>query len=660
MAEKIPVDTSKIGQLVIIPEPWIITLLEINSDIIPNKCRKVLLDVLQKGYIEDKDKFSAAFNILLIIISGEGNIEKMTPEDYCAIKEGKNLQDQKIKAAREQQEFEDYMRNWNHEAFEAAIRRTREATPNNQIYAIYENDIPEIPQPVYEIDTIVTASENSDDHYYSAEQMASDADGVGKMDSEITQQVIAQDGIQQVHSDNTVINSDNTGINSVSVVSVSSVAGATGTHPADSGTLVAVTSQVQQGGARPKERSSAQVTSDSELVDNSVQGVQGFNNIVLVADCAVISPEFTTKQENQVNDLLEYTENIQLQANNEDINSEWQSSDDEEQATAGDQLGTPEVVTPEIDTPEIGALSLTAIGDGKKPIKQLRQEAEIKKKLLQASGKVKVTSNKKKSKPRKLHSPNPSAGFAEGSSLGSRRVFIITDNSDKSERNKITLESEGRYYFKCMEGSRHTILNAGVVWNDLPQGKLSELPWDRELVRRWVAYKPHITVVSLGRQDLITNTQVRDAYTFALSAKGALKQLVAEGEKRTRQPMEIEEYRFRMRNYHCFILVSPNNLVSAVEGLDTWQYDEIQRVVRQGLIARRQDFFKQNVFVTTPGRDLMFNIREAVSKILCINCGGNYRSFNLYVRHFETGGCDDLQGATALRESLLSEGEREI
>ena len=293
-------------------------------------------------------------------------------------------------------------------------------------------------------------------------------------------------------------------------------------------------------------------------------------------------------------------------------------------------------------------------------LKQLRQEAEIKKKVLQASGKVKVTSNNKKSKPRKCHPPNPSAGLAEGSALGSRRVFIVTDNSDRSERNKITLESEGRYYFKCMEGSRHTILNASVVWNDLPQGKLSELPWDRELVKRWVAYKPHLTVVNLGRQDLIANTQVRDGYTFALSAKGALKQLVAEGEKRTRQHMEIEEYRFRMKNYHCFILVTPSNLMSAVEGLETWQYDEIQRGVRRGLIARRQDFFKQNVFVTTPGRDLMLNIGEAVSKILCINCGGNYRSFNLYVRHFETGGCDDLQGATALRERLLSEGEREI
>ena len=249
MAEKIPAETSKFGSLVIKPEDWIHNLLIENSDIIPNRCRPVLLNVLQKGYIEDEKKFSAAFNILLIIISGEGNIEKMTPEDYCAVKEGKNLKDQKIKAAREQQEFEEYMRQWNHEAFEAAIRRTREATPNNQIYTIYENDMSEIPPPVNEIDTIVTASESNDDHYYSVEEMASDANGVGKMDSKIIEQegftqqvIIAQEGIQQVStSDNSVTNGD---INSVvSVVSVLSVAGATGTHPADLGTSVAVTSQ---------------------------------------------------------------------------------------------------------------------------------------------------------------------------------------------------------------------------------------------------------------------------------------------------------------------------------------------------------------------------------------------------------------------------------
>ena len=193
---------------------------------------------------------------------------------------------------------------------------------------------------------------------------------------------------------------------------------------------------------------------------------------------------------------------------------------------------------------------------------------------------------------------------------------------------------------------------------DLVDCKLSDLPWHRETVEKWAAYKPHLTVVTLGRADLVSNTKMRQGYTFALGAKGALKQFVAEGERWARQPMEIEEYRYRMKYNHCFILVTPSNLASAVEGLETWQYDEIQRAVRQGLTARRRDFYSENVFVTTPGRDLMFSIRDAVSKILCINCGSNYRTFNLYVRHFEMGGCDDFQGATNLMERI-SLGEQE-
>ena len=94
MAGKTPV-TTKLGQLVIIPEPWIISLIEINSDIVPNKYRKVLLDVLQKGYVEDGDAFSEALNVLLMIISGESDIEKLSPEVRLAMKEGKELKEKR-------------------------------------------------------------------------------------------------------------------------------------------------------------------------------------------------------------------------------------------------------------------------------------------------------------------------------------------------------------------------------------------------------------------------------------------------------------------------------------------------------------------------------------------------------------------------------------
>ena len=107
MADQKPEEISKFGPLVIKPEKWICQILVENSDIIPNKCRPVLLNVLKKGFIEDEQKFGAAFNILLIIISGEGNIDKMSPEDKIAVREGQRLKEEKEKAAKEQKEFDD-------------------------------------------------------------------------------------------------------------------------------------------------------------------------------------------------------------------------------------------------------------------------------------------------------------------------------------------------------------------------------------------------------------------------------------------------------------------------------------------------------------------------------------------------------------------------
>ena len=152
---------------------------------------------------------------------------------------------------------------------------------------------------------------------------------------------------------------------------------------------------------------------------------------------------------------------------------------------------------------------------------------------------------------------------------------------------------------------------------------------------------------------------MRQGYTFAYGAKGALKQFVTEGERWARQPMAIEEFRYRLKYNHVFILTTPGNLVRAVAGLEPWEYDMAQREVREELIVKRKMFYKENVFVTVPGRDIMLNIREAIMKILCLNCGQNYRFYSLYVKHFEAAGCDDVQGATALKQRF-SEGERAI
>ena len=145
MAEKIPAKASKFGTWVIKPEDWIISLIMANCDIIPNRCRPVLLDVLQKGYIEDEKKFSAVFKILVMIVSGDivGNDEILTPEDYRAVMEGRDLKIKREETDIEHQEFEEHMRQTNHELFEAQKKRVREATPSNRIYLIPEGDVSE-------------------------------------------------------------------------------------------------------------------------------------------------------------------------------------------------------------------------------------------------------------------------------------------------------------------------------------------------------------------------------------------------------------------------------------------------------------------------------------------------------------------------------------
>ena len=114
-----------------------------------------------------------------------------------------------------------------------------------------------------------------------------------------------------------------------------------------------------------------------------------------------------------------------------------------------------------------------------------------------------------------------------------------------------------------------------------------------------------------------------------------------------------------MKWNHCFVLSTPANLIKEVKGYKPWQYDKDQKGVMEEMVERRKEFFLENIFVMTPGRDLVCSIGEAINKILCIHCGLNYRHFNLFVKNFDTAGCDDPEGATALRERVLR-GERAI
>ena len=172
MAEETP-NMSKFGQVAIIPEPWIMSLIEVNADIIPNKCRKTFLDVLQKGYITDSEKFSEAFNILLIIISGEGNDENLTSEDLQAVKEGRNLLAKRERAANQQKEFEEYMSEC-HEEIEEAMRQSKSLVASSDNIDTSVNDMCEIPLPKDVSNLIVPVDEINEENYYSTEEMTGD------------------------------------------------------------------------------------------------------------------------------------------------------------------------------------------------------------------------------------------------------------------------------------------------------------------------------------------------------------------------------------------------------------------------------------------------------------------------------------------------------
>ena len=731
-----------LGQMAVIPDPWIMSMIQCNVDIIPNKCRKVFLEVLQKGYITDSEKFSEDFNILLNILSGEGHDENLSPEEKLAVKEGRKLLEKRLETANLQKDSETEDSEC-HEVIQTAMGHSENLVVSSSNCDNSDDGMMEIPNPIDISSLSVLDNETQDENYYSSEEMIDDRKRGRQQTDVVRINMDAQAGALQQDSASVVnqagaLHQDSDSVVTADIPEV--------TEERDTALGAAMTSPVVASGARPKERRNIPVTNNTvqqvSVVSDAVQ-VQGRENVVLVADCAVLSNEPSPRDENTVNLIMEYTENIKLYTGDwPEGFGEWEDSDSEQQqvredtqtvdlineCVTGDYLDTvideqnynnvtvqftndrpvqvlvttqamvaaepvtsppssgPAPVPEEVQSVREGETQYvlkTKLSkgesdsrcsekkirkpkkankdDGKKPVKQLRIEAEEKKRVMKESGtwvEPKTTKPEKASVSEPLR--NPSAGFAE-SVLGSRRIFIVTEGVDRSEKMKITSESGGRYYFKYMEDTKHNNLYATVVWNDVPQGKLCNMPWERQLVERWVAYKPHITVVTLGREDLISNDQVRQGYTFALAAKVALRQLVTEGERCTRQPMEIEEYRYRMKHNHSFILVTPSNLVTAVEGLETWRYDEIQKGVRQGLIAKRKDMHKENIFVTTPGRDLMFSIRDAVAKILCINCSVNYVTYSLYVKHFSMGGCDDVQGATALRERPpLSDEEMEI
>ena len=161
----------------------------------------------------------------------------------------------------------------------------------------------------------------------------------------------------------------------------------------------------------------------------------------------MIENELTPKQENEVNGLLERTENIKLDHNWQEGFGEWQDS-------ASDVAGDPYVpaeselplgVTVEgavaSDSTKPKRKSLQPSANGSKVIRELREEIEEGKRtgkfknVPQVSKKCSSKKKEKENRNMKMYIDNnvlsrPRQGIAEHGTFGLRKVFIIHDSLD--------------------------------------------------------------------------------------------------------------------------------------------------------------------------------------------------------------------------------------
>ena len=115
------------------------------------------------------------------------------------------------------------------------------------------------------------------------------------------------------------------------------------------------------------------------------------------------------------------------------------------------------------------------------------------------------------------------------STMGPRKIFIIHEGFTKEEENKITLQDNGRYYFKPKEDTRHSTSHASAGWGELKDTALLALPWQLDTIQQWVKFQPHVTVITLGHTDIIYNKRQREGAVFVQAAREAIRQFVEAG-----------------------------------------------------------------------------------------------------------------------------------
>ena len=95
------------------------------------------------------------------------------------------------------------------------------------------------------------------------------------------------------------------------------------------------------------------------------------------------------------------------------------------------------------------------------------------------------------------------AGMAEGTDFGRQRVFVIHDGIEEAELDDLCIVSNGKSYFQAIEDTRHSPLSATMVRSHVRNGLLCTLLAEEEIMVQWAQFRPTITVIVLGQQDVI-------------------------------------------------------------------------------------------------------------------------------------------------------------
>ena len=232
-------------------------------------------------------------------------------------------------------------------------------------------------------------------------------------------------------------------------------------------------------------------------------------------------------------------------------------------------------------------------------------------------------------------------GIAEGSTFGRKKIFVIHDGIEETELDKMCTEKNGRHYFEAIEDTRHSPLSATMQRSCFKNGYLFAITAEKEIMKQWVQFKPTITTIVMGQQDLMKLESFRDADVFTQWAIAGIEELVETGR---RYAEDKTEYDHRMKWGHWFLLATPKYLTENMRQRQPGEYNRIRTAVEEAMIEKRKEFHEKNVIVFKAGRNIVEHIREAVSKLVCHRCRSNYNRYGVRVGWFEFGGCDDSIG----------------